>query len=51
MPEVPPIELEDTLALIKPDAFAHQDAIVQTIKSEGFNILQVPLPNLCRHAK
>ena len=50
MPDVPPIELQETLALIKPDAFSHQDAIVQAIKDEGFNILQVLLQPLVYNA-
>lgn len=39
--EVPPLQVEETLALVKPDAFPHQEAIIQAIKDAGMNILQV----------
>lgn len=40
-PDPPAITVERTLAIIKPDAIAHAEDIIEEIKSKGFTILQV----------
>jgi hypothetical protein len=36
-----PEAVEETLCLIKPDAFGRKNEIIATLRLEGFNILQV----------
>ena len=40
-PKAPAVTVEQTLAIIKPDAIHFADEIVEEIKSRGFTITQV----------